>query len=125
MKHIHKFLSIALVAGLIPLFSGCRLLKGEDPLLVRAEQSIRFAYVVTDSFLKFEYDNRSELPQLKPIADRIRTNAPIILKNALEATKAYKRTKARGDADVLVQHLSVVEAMTRRTQDLTAKSALP
>jgi hypothetical protein len=124
MNKLHKLMAIALLAGLIPVFSGCRLLKGEDPLLVRAEQSIRFAYVVTDSFLKFEYDNRQQFPALKPVADRIRVNAPIVLKRALDATEVYKKTRSRGDADVLVQNLAVVETMTRNTQDLTA-TALP
>ena len=125
MKQMHKLLAIALLAGLIPLFSGCRLLKGQDPLLVRAEQSIRFAYVAIDSFLKFEYDNRAQFPQLKPMADKLREHSPFVLQQALAATKAYKKSRQKADADVLVQHLAVVETMSREAQSLSAKASLP
>lgn len=125
MHKLHKLLAIALLAGLIPLFSGCKLLPGQDPLLVRAEQSIRFAYVAIDSFLKFEYDNRQQYPWLKPAADKLRDHAPFVLQQALASTKAYKKSRQKADADVLVQHLAVVETMSREAQSLSAKTSIP
>jgi hypothetical protein len=111
-----RLLPVVIFAAMIPLFSGCKLLPGQDPLLVRAEQSVRFAYAATDSFVKFEYDNRMQYPQLKPLADKIRMYAPMALASAREATKAYKASKTALNADVLVQHLAVVESLTREAQ---------
>lgn len=112
-------LSAVIFAAVFSLFSGCRLLPGQDPLVVRAEQSIRFALVACDSFVKFEYEHRQEYPALKPIADKIRQYAPMAISNAWEATKAYKKSKTAPNADVLVHYLAVVETLTREAQTAT------
>jgi hypothetical protein len=113
------------ILALMPLFSGCKLLPGQDPLLVRAEQSIRFSYVAIDSFLKFEKDNREQYPFLKPVADKMRRHAPVILNQAVAAVKVYRASKAAQDADVVVQYLAVVENLTREAQAATAQLSTP
>lgn len=114
--NVLSMLPVVIFAAVFPLFAGCKLLPGQDPLLVRAEQSVRFALAATDSFVKFEYEHRQEYPALKPVADRIRQYAPMAISSAWEATKSYKRSKTAVNADVLIQHLAVVETLTREAQ---------
>lgn len=120
-----KFTQYLICFSFLFLFTGCRILPCHDQLVIRAEQSIRFAYVATDSFLKFEYDNRAQYPTLKPMADRIRLHAPVVLNQAWEAVKTYKKSRTKVNQDILIQYVAVIETLTRDAQAAMANLATP
>jgi hypothetical protein len=89
---------VSLIAVFLLFGVGCSTIApGNDPIVVRAEQTVKAAVTVIDSFLKFEYDNRMVLatsrPEIKLFADKLRLEAPSAIREARVLTKTYKNGK--------------------------------
>ncbi len=115
-----RYLAPAWIVAILAVFlSGCAILPGNDPLVVRAEQAARIGYATVDAFLRFEFENRKTYPGLKHKADILREHAPKALEKLREATKAYKARKAQDTESALALSLAAVETITRTAQEAT------
>lgn len=87
-----------LAAVALILCSCSSILPGNDPVVVNAERTTQLAVDVFDTFLKWEYNNRSALafkPEVKQAADFIRDNGIGWLESARSMTKAYKENRSQ------------------------------
>lgn len=115
-RRLVRFLWILPVLILAGILSGCSILPGHDPLVVRAEQATQLLYVTTDRLLAWEHANRGQVPQLKPVCDRLRQNVPWVLERCRDATKAYKKAKTDLSRRTLVLSLASVETSLDEAQ---------
>lgn len=116
MKTLH---SLALV---LLLTTGCATITG-DPVTVNAEKATRVAVLAFDGFLELEYENRTALakwPEIRKVADHVRSIAPDLLVTVRNATKAYKRNKTQGTLNDLSGTLLVLN----ETTDTVKKSTI-
>jgi hypothetical protein len=87
-----RLIPVVILAGIL---SGCCIIKpGQDPVVVRAEQSMRALYTTTDAFLEWEYRHRAQVAYLKPVADKLRRHVPGVLAVAHDALRSYKAGKS-------------------------------
>ena len=93
MKPTRTVLSILLVlfaascAGIAP---------GHDPVVVNAERTTVLALDAVDTFLLWEFENRTALaavPEIKERADYLRRHAPAWFTTARDLTRAYKQNR--------------------------------
>jgi len=111
-RKLHNYVA-TLVASF--LLVGCATVApGNDPLVVRAEQTTKIAVNLFDSFLKYEYQNRTLLAkvdvEIRKQADHIRANAPKWIEDARVLTKAYKMNRTPENKANLITVLSVLDA---------------
>ncbi len=86
----------ALAALTLLLAKGCATLKpNADPVAVRAEQTLSVALLTVDAALKFESENREQLPDsIREAAAAVRSNAARAFTSADDVRLAYKRGAA-------------------------------
>jgi len=94
MKLQMKFLPVY-TATLCALIMGCAGIQpGNDPVVVNAERTTAVARDSFDSFLQYEYNNKTTLQNLNPnihkFANKIRKNGVEWLQSARSMTQAYK-----------------------------------
>jgi hypothetical protein len=98
----------------IPLVStGCStILPGQDKVLVNAERTSATAYDVFVAFAEWEQANRDLLwqqsPEIKHLADRLRTNGQTWLKTTRTVTEAYRLNRTEENRAVLQTWLAVL-----------------
>jgi len=90
-KIIHSLL-------LIPFLIGCSTIqKGEDPVIVRAEQAAEIGLLTFDTLFLIEYQNREWIdankPEIKDSVNHLRDYAPIAIKSLRASTKEYAMLK--------------------------------
>ncbi len=109
MKHIQTLtLSILCIA-----LMGCAVLKpGADPVVVRAEQTVKVAFEGCDSFLKWVHMNRAAVPpEIQTYATALRESGPLAFKTARTLTKAYKQNRSDENRANLDTALAVLIAL--------------
>lgn len=111
-QKLHNY--IALLCASFILVGCVTVAPGNDPLVVRAEQTTKIAVSLFDSFLKYEYQNRTLLAkvdvEIKKQADNIRANAPKWIEDARVLTKAYKFNRTPENKANLLTVLSVLDS---------------
>ena len=109
MKHLPNLtLSVLCI-----LLVGCAAIKpGNDPVVVRAEQTVKVAFEVCDSFLQWEHANRATVPpEIQTYATALRDSGPIAFKTARTLTKAYKQNRSDENRANLDTALAVLLAL--------------
>lgn len=119
-----SILSAVLLAAGVTLLTGCggvQLEPGEDPIVVRAEQTIDGAQATIIHFLthehKFRDVYRAEFPHVHGWAEGLRVKIPntgervyeAAIKNARGTLLAYKQSKSQPDADALDVAIAVLQ----------------
>jgi len=93
---------------------------GEDPILVRSEQTLVVTFAVLDSFVRIEYQNRAliaeKAPSLASLAEQIRSRAPAMLLAANDAVDVYRRLKTQQAMDSMLLALATPEALAEQAQ---------
>lgn len=120
MKHAQNIILSVLFIALI----GCSTLKPEaDPVVVRAEQTVKIAFDVCDAFLAWEFANRVAIPdQIHNYATSLRDSGPLAFQTARALTKAYKQNRSAENKATLDTALAVLVAM--QTQSAAYIAAL-
>ena len=103
MKAITTTISAILISFALAACSGCKTVApggayDGDSFLYNAEATVNASYVVFDTFVKWEYDNRATLEaadakaaaEVKQAADHVRTNGRTIINSAIAAVELYK-----------------------------------
>jgi hypothetical protein len=111
--------------GAMPLLSGCALLPGADPVVVRAEQATAVAVEIFHAFLKFELDNRAALagtPEIRAAAERIGERGPDLLETARALTKAYKANRTADNKVAMETITATLEALAQEAQAHLARA---
>lgn len=115
---LFQFLAISFVLG------GCKLLPGQDPVVVNAERTTAIALDTFDAFLKFEYEKKEELAKISPdihkVAENIRKNGKNWLMTARELTKAYKQNRSAENKFNLMTALAVLQSAMSESQKYIA-----
>jgi hypothetical protein len=120
-----RFLALILAASVLALpasvfVAGCRApstVVADDKIILNAERAIVSSFEVIDTFLKFEYTNRSNLPSKVTItADMIRRDAPIAFMNARSVLRAYKETQTPEQRMFLEDSLVQIQALANLTK---------
>ena len=123
MKHsLKRSLGVVLV---LSMAVACATVQpGQDPVLVRAQQSYKTAVDSCDLAFKLELNNREliekALPGTHATVDKIKTEAKVALPALLAAIDSYAATK---DQAALVRALAVVDTILAHIQGVLA--ALP
>jgi hypothetical protein len=125
MKTLIRYL---LAMALAISVTGCATLNpGADPVVVRAEQSIKVAFDTFDTFLKMEKSNqariRDKVPAVHEFAEWLRAPGPngsprgiAIIESANTVKNAYKRNRSPENKANLISALAAVEAAVSQTQ---------
>lgn len=110
------------------LGAGCAsILPGNDPVIVRAQQTREIAFSTFDTFVTLEYRNRAFLQKLNPnftdVADNIRTGAPKWFKSFDQVLVAYKAGKTPATKSKLDGAIAVIESALTEAQTYIALAA--
>jgi hypothetical protein len=116
---------VFLIASLIGI--GCSsILPGNDPLVVRAEQSLKGADVTFNTFVSVEYVNRAQLlainPQIEKLADKVRVGWTNWAQKLDSALLAYKHSKTPENAAALTTAQAVVDTNLTQSQAALAQA---
>lgn len=99
---------------ILPLFllTACASLQpGADPVVVRAEQTRSIAFLIFDTFLKAEHDNRALLagtPEIHAAAEHIRINGPKWIDDLTALIAVYKANRTPENKANLATGLAVL-----------------
>lgn len=122
------------IAMMLLLLAGCSLFQrapvapGEDPVVVRAQQTHRLAFTAIDSFLKVENENRAwisaNIPEIHAFAEKLRAKdqatgeryAAARLKQAWAAIELYRATPTSAAGTELENQLAEIEAIARQAR---------
>jgi hypothetical protein len=111
-------LLLALAACASPTLTG-------DPVVINAEKTLRIAKDTLDLFVKLEYDNRemviAKFPEIHAFAEKVRREAPTILKTANDAKNAYKYHHAGATAGQVWAAVGIVSELAAQAQKYIAK----
>lgn len=107
------------------LLTACAALQpGADPVVVRAEQTRSIAFLVFDTFLKAEHDNRTALagtPEIHAAAEHIRVNGPKWIDDLTALIAVYKSNRTPENKANLATGLAVLStALVMAEKHLTA-----
>ncbi len=122
-KAAAKIVPVVLVSALM-FCSGCKILPGNDSVVVRAEQSTAMGIEVFDAFVLWEYRNRDVLgedSEVTKAANYIRANAPMWLSMARATTKAYKNNRTAENKADLLTAVKTLEAGIDACKDMLSK----
>lgn len=124
MKKTARTLVVLLLCSSL---AACAALKaGEDPVLVRAEQTEQTAFATMDTFVNLERDNeallRTLVPGIHAAAEAVRLKGPAAIRDLRDVIATYKAAKAGAKPD-LSTALAVVEQILRDVQSWIAKAA--
>lgn len=108
--------------------SGCAaILPGNDPVIVRAQQTREIAFSTFDTFVTLEYRNREALQKINPnftdVADNIRVGAPKWFKSFDAVLVAYKSGKTPATKSKLDGAIAVIESALTEAQTYIALAA--
>jgi hypothetical protein len=96
---------------------------GEDPLLVRAQQSYEVAVATADLLFKTEYNNRvfleQKFPGFRAKVDVLRTRAKTDLPALMNVINAYEQS---GNKDVLTTATAVIEQLIMELQGMLVQA---
>lgn len=110
--HIYWILATVCVA-LITLTPGCSgVAPGEDPVVVRAQQTLAASFDAVDAFLRWERGAPGVAPDVRAAADRLRHDFPEAHRGAQRLLAAYQATRtepARRDLDVALALLTAAQ----------------
>ena len=121
MKHTK---TLALI-GCLLILNGCAtILPGNDPVVVRAEQTLKSSVTIMHSFLTYEEKNRIVLLQTQPevniVAEKIRREAPPIIQSVKMRIRDYKANKNVQNKQFMDVMINVLEGMADEvSQQLT------
>ena len=112
----------AVVALAVILVACSTVAPGQDPILVRAQQTYSVALDSFDLLFNLENDNKAlieeKLPGTHAVVDKIKVQAKVALPALLSAIDTYKVNK---DKDTLIKILAVVENLLHSAQELLPK----
>jgi hypothetical protein len=97
---------------------------GHDPVVVNAERTTALALEVFDSFLKWEFDNRTALavvPDVRRVADVIRRDGIGWLESARRLTVAYKANRTEENKAALNTGVAVLRVAVQEASGYLAK----
>lgn len=122
MKNNLITLALSLVAFCLAACSGCKSLSpggvyDGDALLYNAEAAVVSSYVVFDTFVKWEYDNRADLEkadasraaEVRQAADFVRKNAKIAIGSVIAAVELYKKLPTEENRSSLMAALTTLQ----------------
>src|SRR4029077_6823441 len=96
-----------------------------DPVVINAEKTLRIAKDTLDLFVKLEYDNRAmviaKFPEVHAFAEKVRREAPAILRTANDAKNAYKYHHAGATAGQVWAAVGIVSELAAQAQRYIAK----
>lgn len=120
-----RFLAIILAATVLVLpasvfITGCKApstVAANEQIVLNAEKVIISSFEVIDTFLKFEYVNRSSLPaSVTSVADTIRKEAPTAFMNARSVLRSYKENPTPEQRLFLEDSMSQVRTLANLTK---------
>lgn len=105
-------------------FAGCATVQpGNQTVEVRAEQTLSIALSALDSFLAFESKRRGDVPaEVRDIASRIRSRAPMALLSANNLRLAYKNSRTKEKEVSVLGALGIVDALVGEIRVWVPKS---
>lgn len=116
---------LAIFILILPLlFCGCfaTLQPGADPVVVNAERTIEVARATLDSFVRFEFSNRSKCPpEVQAAAEKIRRQAPEWFNRAMRLKAAYKSNRGADSKADLLTALAVLSTAASEAATALAK----
>lgn len=124
-----KMLVFLLIASLSALTPGCasKVLPGNDPVIVRAQQTRAMAFDVIDSYLQLEYRNHEYLKLVSPdfgrLANRLIAGNKQWFKSFDAVLSAYKSSRAEVDKSKVISAAAVLETALLETQACLAQAA--
>ena len=98
----------------IGTMSGCMtpIEKGENAALVNFERAQKVAVATLDEFVRFDHANAAVLPaSVRVFANRVRTDAPPVIREVRRLTAAYKATPDIATKDNLEAALHRLESL--------------
>lgn len=120
-KRIVPILAIAFLVG-------CAALRpGQDPVVVRAEQTTVIAFEFVDAFLKWEKSNELTVGgDVHQFAENVRKNAPMWFTSARVITKTYKANRTPENKANLLTAIAVLESvMAEATRNIATGTVQP
>jgi hypothetical protein len=117
-------LALLLCAGLATLvFSGCGTMtvkEGADPIVVHAEQAAEGALETFDTFVLFEFQNRTALLALNPdihkAAEEIRANGLTWIADLRAVTQAYKYNRSSSNRVSVITAQAILQTALQRAR---------
>lgn len=105
---------LLLLVLILSLNSGCKtVLPGNDPVVVRAQQTEQIAFTTFDTYVHIEDKYRATLwnasHDFKMVADKIRTDAPAWFKSFDAVLDAYKANRSQQNKANLAAGLATLE----------------
>jgi len=100
---------------------------GADAIVVRAEQSRSIAFLTFDTFLKFEYDNRTLLagtPEIHAAAEHIRVNGPKWIDDLTALIAVYKANRTPENKANLATGLAVLNTALVAAEKYLSEASL-
>ena len=125
-----RALNIGIILATLFAFTGCKsILKGERPLVVRAEQIAAIATESLDALFRLDYQHAEWIdanhPGIKDKVNSLRRKAPGMLEGLREATQDYKAIESPTTEDKLNAALDLVlklrDEATRTTRLIEQK----
>lgn len=119
---------LSLMVGLLVVGTGCAsILPGNDPLVVRAQQTRGVAFATFDAFVTIEHRHRDLLwkadPGFKHTADKIREGAPKWFKSFDAALASYRSTKTQDSRLSLSGSVAFLETSLAEVQGYLTQAA--
>lgn len=116
-----NLIPIGLLVSILLMGSGCAsILSGNDPVVVRAEQTEKIALATFDTFLAIEAAHQAEIQSMSPIihtvAENVRKNGKNWLTTANNLRKTYKSSRTPENKANLMTAIAIVETALTETQ---------
>lgn len=96
-----------------------------DPIVVNAEKTLRLAKDTLDLFVKLEYQNqavvKAKFPQVHEFAEKVRREAPAMLKTADDIKNAYKAHRNDAIAAQLAAAIAAISQVAAQAQTYMPK----
>jgi hypothetical protein len=108
----------------IAILAGCASLHpGQDPVVVRAEQTTQISFEVLNQFVTWERANEVLVgPDVNRFANEIRLHAPVWFTRVRELTKVYKANRSPENKASLLTAIAVIETAMAQAQRVLANS---
>lgn len=112
------------------ILSGCASVEpGNDPLIVRSEQTAQIALSTFDALFNIEYSNREWIdayaPMMRDRVNHLRDYAPVALKSLRTATAEYRSERSEVTASKLQAVLSsIASGLSEANQLITELSTM-
>lgn len=122
-----RLLPLLSLLALLTLSNGCKsILPGNDPVVVRAQQTEQIAFTTFDTYVHIEDKYRSTLwavsHDFKRVADKIRIGAPGWFKSFDAVLDAYKANRTSDNKANLAAGLAALEQSVIEAQSYLARA---